>query len=476
MDETGIPSFTEATDTDYDAVVLGAGVSGLVSASVITKQGFKRVLIVDEYRHIGGNHMDWSSNGYTFDIGSLIFQDDSPLLTHFPELLSLYVPIEPRWGRLTPQRIVTDYPISLRDDIVGSGPAGMLRIFGSVCYARLFQRKMHDAKDFARYWIGSELLRRSGLESYMRRFYGLALEQIDIDLAQKRMLWISEHASLRNLFGRLFRPKRKGQTNRQLARPKAGFASLYRLAQDNLEKRGVTFALGAKPVAIDRVDGGFRLRLEDRLVTARRVISTIPIERAQALCNMERSAGLETTTLISLYFSFSGKRGFSQPIMYNFSHDGAWKRLTVYSDFYGPADGREYFGVEVIGEQVDGSTDAAERDFRDHVKANGLFEGDLTLEGSETLTHAYPVYARGAARQAEEARAALTDFGIESFGRHGGFNYQPTARVSTLDAEAALGFERQAVKSAEPDAATSLARTEQPEPHPPLILPSPTSA
>ncbi|MDQ0134332.1 protoporphyrinogen oxidase [Neorhizobium galegae] len=471
MNEAHFSTPDRAADIEYDAIVLGAGVSGLVSASVLVKQGCQKILVVDEYEHIGGNHMDWSANGYTFDIGSLIFQDDSPLLTHFPELLPLYVPIEPRWGRLTPQKIVTDYPISLRDDIFRAGARGMMRIFGSVFYARLFQREMNNAREFSRYWIGAELLRRSGLESYMRRFYGIALDQIDIELATKRMLWISEHASLGNLVRRLLWPKRRGSTNRQLARPKAGFAPLYRLAQQNLEKRGVQFALGVKPVAIDRLENGFRLRLADGAVTAARLFSTIPIEKVQALCAMERKPTLNTTTLIGLYFSFSGNRGFHQPIVYNFSHEGAWKRLTVYSDFYGPAHGREYFGVEVVAEQPGYSTEMAEADFRAHASANGLFRGDLKLEGSQVLTNAYPVYSRGAARQAEEAIAELYALGIQSYGRHGGFNYQPTARVSTLEAETALGFER---KVSQPPEAVEVSPPNE-RAASPLLISSPTT-
>ncbi|WP_105440736.1 NAD(P)-binding protein [Neorhizobium sp. T25_13] len=471
MQETNLTTPQEAADLEYDAIVLGAGVSGLVSAAVLANQGCQQILIVDEYGHIGGNHMDWSTNGYTFDIGSLIFQDDSPLLTHFPELLPLYVPIEPRWGRLNPQKMVTDYPISLRDDILRAGAKGMMRIFGSVFYARLFQRKMRNARDFSRYWIGAELLRRSGLESYMRRFYGIALDQIDIDLAKKRMLWISEHASLGNLARRLFRRGRQGPTNKQLARPKSGFAPLYLLAQQNLEKRGVQFALGVKPVAIDRLENGFQLRLEDRVITAGRLFSTIPIERVQALCAIERQHVLNTTTLISLYFSFSGERGFQQPIVYNFSHDGAWKRLTVYSDFYGLAHGREYFAVEVVADRPDSPVEMAELDFRAHVSANGLFRGDLKLEGAQVLTNAYPVYSRDAARQAEEAIAALRAFGIQSYGRHGGFNYQPTARVSTLDAEAALGFER---KVSQPPGAIEASPQMEVAPLP-LLISSPTT-
>jgi len=149
--------------------------------------------------------------------------------------------------------------------------------------------------------------------------------------------------------------------------------------------------------------------------------------------------GLLTVTLISLFFSFSGDRGFKDPILYNFSHTGAWKRLTVYSDFYGRSDGREYFGVEVNADHVLGSVETAEHDFRQHTSANGLFTGDLRLEGSHIVSNAYPVYSDKADERAANAIAALRTLGIESFGRQGGFDYQPTARVSTLQVEAALG-------------------------------------
>ena len=69
----------------YDVIVLGAGISGLVSASVLLKNGYRNVLVVEEYAHIGGNHIDCRIGEYTFDIGSFIFQDDLPLLAHLPE-------------------------------------------------------------------------------------------------------------------------------------------------------------------------------------------------------------------------------------------------------------------------------------------------------------------------------------------------------------------------------------------------------
>lgn len=426
----------------FDAVVLGAGISGLVSASILLDQGSERVLVVDEYEKVGGNHMDVAVGGYTFDVGSFIFQDDSPLLGHFPELLPRYVEIDPSFGKVTPQGVITRYPFSAREDLFSAGPVQVSRILLSAGRARLRRRPLTSARDFADYWLGPRLVHRSGLGSYMERFCGLPAERIDLEFAESRMGWISEHAALAGAARRAWRARAAAPApaphNRQLARSREGFAHLYRPAVERLEREGVTFALGAAPTSLRREGSEFRLTVGDRVYSAARVVSTIPIDHVRDLLGLGNPDPLPTVTLISLFFSFSGERGFPEPILYNFSHDGAWKRLTMYSDFYGPVGGREYFTVEVIGGQVQHSLDQAVTDFLRHSRANGLFTGDLQLEGSYTLDHAYPVYTRGAGERAKQAIAELRALGVESFGRQGGFQYQPTARASTVEAEAAL--------------------------------------
>lgn len=423
---------------EYDAVILGAGISGLVSASILLEQGARKIALVDEFDHIGGNHIDCSHGDYTFDVGSFIFQDDSPLLRHFPELMQRYVPIQPSWGKLTPQGIVTTYPISVKVDIAAAGPLEWIRMLASLAYARLFQRCPTNAKEFARYWIGSYFLWRSGLEHYMERFFGISGEKVDIKFARKRMLWISEHARARVFFSRLVRKVQPQPGNSQLARPREGFAYLYELAAERLEKNGVTLMLGVKMRSLTRNGESFHLSLDDRTIAGLRVISTIPLERAQALCNMPSREALDTVTLISLFYSFSGDRGFDYSILYNFSFNGAWKRITMYSDFYGKSNGRDFFTVEVIASQVGNSMAAADLDFREHVGQNPIFIGDLQLEGSRLVENAYPIYTDRSGERAEKVIGALKAFGVESFGRQGGFEYQPTARVSTIEAETAL--------------------------------------
>lgn len=273
----------------------------------------------------------------------------------------------------------------------------------------------------------------------MKRFYGVPAEKIDIKFAEKRMLWIKEQASLGNVLRRLLRPPPKAASNRQLARPREGFARLYQGAAHRLERSGIRFLLGTKMHRLQKKDGMFFLETGQGRFAASRLVSTIPLERIQNLCGMLSEDKLQTVTLISLFFSFSGTRGFKDSILYNFSHTGSWKRLTVYSDFYGLSGGREFFAVEVNADHVLGSVETAQHDFRRHTSENGLFTGDLRFEGSHTLSNAYPVYTDKADEQAATVIAALRGLGIESFGRQGGFDYQPTARDSTLKTEAALG-------------------------------------
>lgn len=431
-----------ASEADvYDAIILGAGITGLVAASVLLRQNSARIAIIDEYQHIGGNHIDWSANGFTFDIGSLIFQDDSPLLKHFPELLEHYVHIHPTWGRLNPQRQITRYPISIVDDILGAGPVGICRIVLSIIHARIWRRRLRNAKDFARFWIGGYLLKRSGLENYMARFYGVPPEHIDLELAEKRMMWIKEHSSLRGLLRKMRQRKLPHLKNKQLARPKEGYTVLYEPAKKGLIENGVIFRLGTPISKVAKDDEQFIVTpAQGKTIAAARVISTMPINIMLRLCGLEQEKSLETITLISLYFSFSGDRGFTQSILYNFSYEAAWKRLTIYSDFYGRNDGREYFAVEVVSNDTITSIELAEAEFRAHVASNAIFNGDLKLEGGQILQNAYPIYTHGAPAEADRQIDRLRQFGIESFGRHGAFNYQPTARVSTLEAERALGY------------------------------------
>jgi L-2-hydroxyglutarate oxidase LhgO len=41
-----------AANKNWDALILGAGVSGLVTAKLLQKQGASKVALIDEYSHL----------------------------------------------------------------------------------------------------------------------------------------------------------------------------------------------------------------------------------------------------------------------------------------------------------------------------------------------------------------------------------------------------------------------------------------
>jgi phytoene dehydrogenase-like protein len=57
---------------DYDVIVIGSGIGGLTSASLLSKSGLK-VLIVEQNSTAGGLCSSFSKNGYTFDIAASLF-------------------------------------------------------------------------------------------------------------------------------------------------------------------------------------------------------------------------------------------------------------------------------------------------------------------------------------------------------------------------------------------------------------------
>jgi phytoene dehydrogenase-like protein len=79
---------------EYDAIVVGAGISGLLSALALSKNR-KRVLIVEKGKHIGGLARSYETEGYKVDIGphAITALEDGPLV----KLMDEYFDIVPQF-------------------------------------------------------------------------------------------------------------------------------------------------------------------------------------------------------------------------------------------------------------------------------------------------------------------------------------------------------------------------------------------
>jgi prolycopene isomerase len=57
--------------SNYDAIVIGSGIGGLVAATQLAVKGAK-VLVLEKYVIPGGSSGYYERDGYTFDVGSSV--------------------------------------------------------------------------------------------------------------------------------------------------------------------------------------------------------------------------------------------------------------------------------------------------------------------------------------------------------------------------------------------------------------------
>ncbi len=101
----------------YDVVVVGAGISGLLSALALSKEG-KSVLVLEKENYIGGVCRSYQYQGYTVDTGPHIITrlDSGPLkvlMEKYFDLVPYFVPFGKYYLRINGQ--LKQFPWSVKD-------------------------------------------------------------------------------------------------------------------------------------------------------------------------------------------------------------------------------------------------------------------------------------------------------------------------------------------------------------------------
>jgi phytoene desaturase len=102
--------------SDYDAIVIGAGLGGLSAGAMLAKQGFK-TLVCEHTSRVGGCCSSFEHEGYTFDMGASIVEMAwiiDELFTRLGKKTSDYmemVPIDPIYGFVTGDGERFTYPV-----------------------------------------------------------------------------------------------------------------------------------------------------------------------------------------------------------------------------------------------------------------------------------------------------------------------------------------------------------------------------
>ena len=399
--------------------------------------------MLDDYPTPGGNHISRDLNGFTFDIGSIFFFPDNPQFKMFPDSKENFVPADLRMSRVTPQGQVQAYPLSFQAEIL-KRPWVLIRVVLSLAFNRCFSGPGTNAESHAIHHIGGYLYRRSGLRNYLLRFYGIDPKQISLQFVNRRMN-LANLSSLRkamqDLLGRMTRTRGAAADSKSwaLARPVEGFPAHYEKVADALRAAGVEIRCAAGLKSVRKVQDEFETGTAHGTFFAKRVINTLPLKTVINLLGKPDAVEIASTKLCTLCCSFSGIRGFGTVVLYNFDDKGAWKRLTMHSDYYGKRSGREFFCVEITLRDQRPEPRSLFDDFVAHTRQLGLFQGDLRLEGNMDLEFAYPICDM----QAEERRLRLIEllaqFGIETIGRQGLFEYIPHSSIAIEAARERFG-------------------------------------
>jgi len=431
--------------SSVDAIVLGAGIAGLTAAYELSRAG-QSVHVVESYPNAGGNHRSLELGDMTFDIGAIFFWSHMPIFEMFPALRENCVPVPWRTERISPDSGVRPYPFDVRSELLGRSPRFIAAAACSLLKARLAGLKRSSADDFLRYYLGEEIRRVSGIDDFIRRFYGLSPEQISFAFASQRMQQIARGTQvatrLRDLAGLLGRRMVPAlpDTPVALARPKQGFAAHYMPAISQLEDAGVKFSLDAGDYSISGGRSGFRVTSRVGAVRGARLISTIPVEHLAAKLGLDVEAMPQSLSLTTLCCRFEGARGFDGTVLYNFNRSGRWKRLTIHSDYYGrTAEGAEYFCLEAVTDRDSAARpDELFDDFRVFADGHDIFRGRLEHVDTMQTDFAYPLYDLDVEARRAAIISTLSDMGIELMGRQGRFQYHPTSGNTVMDVRARL--------------------------------------
>ena len=397
-----------------------------MAANELSKNPAVLVDLIEKSDHLGGLHRSVDVSGLTFDIGAFIFHADHELLGTFPFLHDVFLPTRVRQVSITPRGRTCKYPITLLAYLQDNGPLSLCYSALEIAYSKLRYRKQRSVPSLARYYMGSTIYRRCGLQRYIQRLYGMSDEEVGLEFALQRLGAIKQYTPIRILMRTLStgvrNVLRSSPPKLELVRPAEGFGHVYRLIEQHLRAQGVTNHINTSVKRIRRDGNAFEVDFGDRVVRYARIISTIPIGSMVSLIGGRPEKPPDHMNLYSIFCR--GRLRHDASILFNFTQDGHWKRITNFSAFYGRAGMDDYFTVEVTTRDTsDSHLSLLRQDFIQHAAQIGLFDGDPQVLDGCVTEFAYPVFRDGDGERLEREREKLRDFGIEFVGRQGNFEY-----------------------------------------------------
>ena len=449
--------------TGKKIVIAGGGVAGVSAAAFALQQGFSNVTIIESSKTLGGLHKDVEINGLHYDLGAFFFWPFHSMMSLFPGITNLLVATEStKHLSLTRKFNLDVYPLTLKQYIkengLGSTVYDILRLFRY----RLFHNagRCTNADELLTYYMGF-FYRKTGLKNYIRRLYNMDPEEIGIEFCEKRLGFILERFKMKSFIHSFIRLKWKNFNRFTIAvnawaRPETGFKTLYAYIETTLRKNNCAIIAGDSLAKIHTR----QKRMETasgKILEYDYLISSMPLAATGQLAGIPFEGALPYKALCSLFYESKAEPVPGCFVLYNFSENGNWKRITFHSAYYNQqraaaVDARHYFVVESMPDdiQTNSSNMAAllDRDFKDSFSGTKweVHFSKAVLAGHHITLNAYPVLDIHFEREKVLAfKETMREMDIYMAGRQGEFEYVSSSDASEAAINAVKDIMEQAV-------------------------------
>lgn len=418
-------------------IVLGAGIAGLAAARSLASAGMA-VTVIDQAARCGGAHRSHEIGPYTFDVGSIFYEEKAAVFDLAPGLRDLCPPVLRMERRVGPDGRLLPYPLTLRE--IQAWPLRRrLRATLDLLAGQAFRRQDGTLETACLARLGRSFYQGTGLASYIARFHHCPASAVDQEFFFRRMGHVERStrpgALLALAWRAATRPAPRGVPSWPFrVRPSAGSGLLFDPIRAALEAAGVRFRLQERLVRIETGAGagaadGFAVTTTAGRYHAEALVSAIPVDALHRAL-FGTGSGLVSLDLLTLFVSVGWLDPGAGNVLFNFHAAGRWKRATIHSRLYPDRQtGREFLSVEITL-PPGAAADPAEafRDFRTHVERLGIARG-VALEGHDVVEAAYPLYQIGDVEAARRLLEQTGRLGIVSVGRQGRFEYLPVSSL-----------------------------------------------
>ncbi len=416
-------------DNKKNVVIVGAGITGLVLAYTLSRDGHDVVLVEKEQR-VGGLARSYEYDGFVFDIGPHRFHSDHPEVNSLiHEVLDDDYRMISRKSGVKMFEAYFDWPL---------GPGSLLKLplKHIVPIALDLLRKKNQTTDsFEDYIISKygKTLYQIFFKPYTEKFLQMPCPEISRDWAITGIdrAVIDKKAQFNDLLS-LAKTLLESKPETQFIYPESGGMQVFcDLLQDRIIQYGGRVLMDSK---IDRIEysgtsvtgvaiNGEEYRCDDLVWTA-------PINEVLTLLNEPRT-DLEYLSLVLYNYRLNRVPNVDYQWCYFGSSDIPFNRVSIPS-LFNPAlapNGKSGACVEVTcmkGDDFWNAPQKAEAAIRKKLCSSGVIRntGDIVGFNIEKVSNAYPIYSLGYKSVLDNNLQRLSRYGnLKLLGRTGAFWY-----------------------------------------------------